>query len=449
MKSPYSYTPLTPRSPFAIDRSLILPIALLSTLLLGVILHCGYHFLQHIHILDPIFPSGIASLTNPTDTQEDAQLYVSSYNGVITTLNFTEGKLKAVEKTKGCGGSPSWLTYNQRNVVYCLDEGLESDKGAISSFELAESEHGKLERLDQMATELGPVSAVVFGDESDGLAVAHYGGSALTTWSIRNPKFLTPMQTFKYSLPHPGPNPNRQEAPHPHQVVLDPTRRFLLVPDLGADLIRIYLVDGEEYWLTKVDPLVVAPGSGPRHLSFAVAKERTFMYVVTELANTVVGYEVLYEGEGHHTKMTFDQVWSSGIHGGRKAVPEGAAASEIIISPDSKFLIIASRNESTFTIPNLDATNNTHASIPSDPLINFAIEPDTGHLALLQEVPCGGSGPRQFSMNKAGTLVAIGLQDDGRVVILERDAGTGMLGDVEFLSWTDVEGQVTAVVFKE
>lgn len=78
--------------------------------------------------------------------------------------------------------------------------------------------------------------------------------------------------------------------------------------------------------------MVVAPGSGPRHLAFVVKETKTFMYLVTELANTIVGYEVVYGGKF----IAFKEIWSSGIHGKGKDVPQGAAAAEIAVSV-SKF----------------------------------------------------------------------------------------------------------------
>jgi 6-phosphogluconolactonase (cycloisomerase 2 family) len=136
------------------------------------------------------------------------------------------------------------------------------------------------------------------------------------------------VQVQEYNLPKPGPDPSRQEASHPHAAVLDPTQRFILVPDLGADLIHVYGVDVEGLALSKLDPLVVAPGSGPRHLTFVVKETKTFMYLVTELANTIVGYEVVYGGGF----IVFREVWSSGIHGKGNNIPQGAAAAEIAVS---------------------------------------------------------------------------------------------------------------------
>ena len=50
-------------------------------------------------------------------------------------------------------------------------------------------------------------------------------------------------------------------------------------------------------------------------------------------------------------------------------------------------------------------------------------------------------------MNKAGTLVAVGLQHSGKVVIIERDAGSGELGDM--VAEVDGLGLVTCVIWDE
>lgn len=50
-------------------------------------------------------------------------------------------------------------------------------------------------------------------------------------------------------------------------------------------------------------------------------------------------------------------------------------------------------------------------------------------------------------MNKAGTKLAIGLQTDGRVVVMKRDPKSGKLGDFE--SFANVQGQITSVIFDE
>lgn len=115
------------------------------------------------------------------------------------------------------------------------------------------------------------------------------------------------------------------------------------------------------------------------------------------------------------------------------------------VQSDGKFLTVSSRNDSAFSITNPDT--NEGAQIPSDSLNSFTINAETGELTLLQKFPAGGRIPRQFSVNKAGSLVAVGLQSDSRVVLISRDAVSGKLGEI--IASTKVEGEVTAVIFDE
>lgn len=64
-----------------------------------------------------------------------------------------------------------------------------------------------------------------------------------------------------------------------------------------------------------------------------------------------------------------------------------------------------------------------------------------------QLAPAGGRFPRQFSVNKKGDLVAVGLQLDGRVVVLQRHVRSGRLG--EFVASVEVYGEVTSVIWDE
>jgi hypothetical protein len=54
--------------------------------------------------------------------------------------------------------------------------------------------------------------------------------------------------------------------------------------------------------------------------------------------------------------------------------------------------------------------------------------------------------PRQLSVNKAGTLAAVGLQDDVRVVIIERKSD-GSFGD--FVAHVDIASSPTSVIWDE
>lgn len=266
------------------------------------------------------------------------------------------------------------------------------------------------------------------------------GGSAFTTWDVSNPNSLKLLQTKTFKLTGPPSRPDRQDAPHPHEAVLDPTGKFLLVPDLGMDLIHLYSFDPNTLALKDITPLSVKPGSGPRHITFVVKGSKTFAYLVTELGNTIIGYDVTYP----NGQIKLTEIFNIPSHGAGPAEPSSYAASEVVVSPDTNYLIVSSRAENSTSIPDFDDPSRI---IPSDPLINFKINPTTGQLQLLQVVPAGGQFPRQFSINKEGNLLAVGLQNDGRVVFVDRCPETGLLGG--FVAYADIEGQITAAIFDQ
>lgn len=162
-------------------------------------------------------------------------------------------------------------------------------------------------------------------DETDSHAS---GGSAFSTWDVSDPAKITAVQTETFNFTKPAADPARQTAPHPHEAFLDPTGKFIAVPDLGTDEIRLFAVGGANLTARPLPPVAVAPGSGPRHVAFAVKGDKTFMYLVTELASTIVGYRVTYPAGA----IKLEELWTMGAHGKDKPVPKTAFASEIVIS---------------------------------------------------------------------------------------------------------------------
>ena len=238
----------------------------------------------------------------------------------------------------------------------------------------------------------------------------------------------------------PGPNPSRQDAPHPHEALMDPTNSYIVVPDLGADLVRVFSINSTTSMIIPTTSFSAPPGSGPRHGAFTTHGSDTYFFLVSELANTVASYKVTYCNDG----LTFAEVFESGFYG-NMTTPEGAAAAEAILSPDQLFLLTSSRNATLFDIQNFDPHNSTR--IPSDTLQSWAVDSNSGALSFNQLAPAGGSFTRKFSLNRNGTLVAVGLQDDSRVVIIEWNIENGRFGN--FVAEVDIPGQITSVIWDE
>ncbi|KAM0281767.1 hypothetical protein ACHAQH_003349 [Verticillium albo-atrum] len=396
----------------------------------------------------------IPERSSTSDATASLVLYAASYSGTVTALNLTftsdgNATLRLLSESTACAPNPSWLTLDaEDSVLYCTDEGLQADHGSVSAFNVS---NGGLALLGKVDTVIGPPSVPLIELMIASKKAFIYSssiGSSLTTINVTSLSALSLLNTTTYTLPSPGPVPSRQEAPHPHQATLDPTGRFLLVPDLGADLTRVYLIDPSTLALQPLEPLIAAPGSGPRHVVFLETPTGdTYLYLVTELANKITAYAVSYAGdEGIH----FDRVFQCPTHGAGNTVPEGAAAAEVAVSPDSRFLIVSSRNERSFVIPSPDTEDPSAPGvdkIESDSLITYLISPETGELVFLQKFPAGGLIPRHFSVSADGSLVAVALQQDGRVVILRRDVETGQLK--EMIASVRLEGEVTAVIFSE
>ncbi|THX12202.1 3-carboxy-cis,cis-mucoante lactonizing enzyme [Aureobasidium pullulans] len=382
-------------------------------------------------------------------------LFVSDYSGNISTLELTEhGGHYSLTKTSanaGCAPNPSWLALDtNHNTLYCLNEGLEVTNGSLTSFTINSSGH--LHKIHREQTISGPVSGVIYGNpaEKRSIALAHYSGSALSTWNLdaNHTAAFEFQQDILFNLTKPGPNAERQDAPHEHEAVLDPTGNFIVVPDLGADLIRIFSIDAGSGDLVAEKPFAVLPGSGPRHVVFyqpygvVGTQATTFMFLVSELANTVTSFRVSYPKIGG---MGFKQVFETSTYGDL-AVPEGNAAAEIAVTPDNRFLIISNRNNTSFHIPSPSSSPHNTTSIPSDSLSTFSLQKD-GTLKHIQLWPSGGMFPRHFSLNKFGDLLAVGMQYDRSVVVFERDAALGTVGK-PVARWVG-GGNVTCVVWEE
>ncbi|KAL8894782.1 MAG: hypothetical protein Q9192_004051, partial [Flavoplaca navasiana] len=208
-----------------------------------------------------------------TTSVSATRLYVSSYDGNITTFNFTKTSnatynLARIDMNIGCAPNPSWLQIDEmKGNLFCLDENFASTTNAsIASFKINKDATGpSLRKVTNITVPASPVHSSIY-TSSNGtqlLAIAHYI-HALTTYNI-NPQTatFTLSQNFNFT-DAPGPKP-QQAVPRPHQVIIDPMKKYFVVPDLGADLIRVFYIDPLTLKIAERPSIPVPKGSGPRH----------------------------------------------------------------------------------------------------------------------------------------------------------------------------------------
>lgn len=154
-------------------------------------------------------------------------------------------------------------------------------------------------------------------------------GSAVSLWDITHDGILSREQQLFFYQGAPGPGP-RQSAPHEHQVLLDPTGRYLVVPAFGLDEIQVFSIEGTG--IKQLPSSQAAPGSGPRHGAFwsaggAGQTNPLYFFLLAEITSDLTTYEVTYTETG----LNFTELDVTNSYGGAP-VPEGNGAAEIVVS---------------------------------------------------------------------------------------------------------------------
>ncbi|KAF2792587.1 putative isomerase YbhE [Melanomma pulvis-pyrius CBS 109.77] len=374
-----------------------------------------------------------------------AQLYATHYSGTVNQLTFSGTSLTLTSSTKTNNNLPAWISYDSAGKgVYVTDETWTAQTGSLVGFSIGAS--GALTQSGKVTTPQGVVASALYGGD-DGrsyIVNAHYQTSQITTFKL--PLSNTqPLQTFKYSMNGVGAVPSRQEAPHPHGAMVDPTGEFLIVTDLGADTIRIYKIEKATGKLTDCPSAKPPAGTGPRHSAFWVPSagssrirraEGTMLFVANELSNTVSAWSVTYPSGGCLT-LALKQTLSP--YANNAAAPRGTKVGEVRVKDN--FVYTSNRNDKKF-------------GAQADSITQYTIS-SSGSITFTENTSSYSWYPRTFDINKAGDYVAIGGQTTANVAIVKRDVVTGKLtGQVANLrigsaGSAENEDGVSAVVWAE
>jgi 6-phosphogluconolactonase len=189
-----------------------------------------------------------------------------------------------------------------------------------------------------------------------------------------------------------GPNKERQEGPHAHMVLPTPDNQYLLVTDLGADLIVVYRFDGENGKLERVGAGTVEPGAGPRHM--ALHGNGRILFVLNELHSTLTSFQF---AAGQLTALQSLSTLPAEFSG------ESTCAA-IRLGENGRFVY---------------ASNRGHDSIAT-----FAFDEASEWLTLVDHTATQGQTPRDFIL--LDDLLLAGNQDSDTVTHYQIDAATGV-----------------------
>jgi len=228
--------------------------------------------------------------------------------------------------------------------------------------------------------------------------VANYVGGSIALLPVQPNGALAPAA---HAVQHTGKGPNdkRQEAPHAHCILADPSNRFVLAADLGVDRVFVYRLDIDAKSLQRVEggEAVMSPGAGPRHIAFHPTLPLVF--VANELDSTVA--TLRFDGERGalspmDTRSTVPTGWTGKNYPG-----------DIHVSSSGRTVYVSNRGHNSIAV--------------------FSVTESTGALVLDHVVSTQGDWPRNFSLDPTGRWLLVANQRSNDVIVFACDSDNGRL----------------------
>jgi len=337
---------------------------------------------------------------------ERVLVYVGTYThgeseGIyIFRLDQDTGGLEPIGKATNIT-NPSFLAVSpNKQYLYAVNEvgSFEGKRtGAVSSYSI-NLETGELTFLNTKPSGGASPCYVTVDGTGRYILVANYANGSVCVLPIMDDGSLGDATDI---VQHRGSsvNPKRQEGPHAHSVILDPSNRYAYVADLGIDKIMIYKFDSERGKLIPNDQPWTSthPGAGPRH--FTIHPNQRFAYVINELDSTITAFS--FDSETGRLKPM--QTIST--------LPEGYEGTnypaDIHVSPSGRFLYGSNRGHNSIVIYNIDE--------------------ETGRLSMIGHESTRGGIPRNFAIDPNGKFLFVANKESDNIVAFRLDEDTGLL----------------------
>lgn len=320
-------------------------------------------------------------------------MLVGTYTGEsshgIYTFRFNQETGQAVVLDSFAMSNPSYLTPSADGQrVYAVSE-MDDASAAVVALEL-DKITGKLTQFGVQPTLGGAPCYVATNGRS--VLTANYSGGTMSVFPLRDDGRLEPVDSlFQGSAT--GPDMNRQQEPHVHCACFSPDGNYIFATDFSADRIQRFLVHPDEASPQALAETVdLAPGSGPRHLTFSPNGRQA--YLINELSGKVVVFDYL-NGELHQK-----QVIAADTLGAR-------GSADIHLSPDGRYLYASNR-------------------LKGDGLAIFSVNPTDGTLAKVG-YQLTGLHPRNFSITPNGRYLLVACRDSDVIQVFLRNEETGAL----------------------
>lgn len=277
-------------------------------------------------------------------------------------------------------------------------------------------------QIDQGTGKLKWTGAVPLADSMVSIAVDKTGKWLVST------SFGGHNNSVNQIYPGGGVNPEPAEAfssggKNPHAVVFDQSNKFVYIPQLGTDEIKVHTFNASlKKPLSETSTSIpVQKQNGPRHL--VISQDNKFAYVLSEMTGQVLVFSRdLKTGLLNQIQSISSLPSDSKLVPGRPRPPTGSPeatafddsnmifCAEIKLTPNGKFLYTSERTKSTLT--------------------GFEVDPISGKIKYLFTIPTEEM-PRGFNVDPSGQfLVAVGQKSD-KVSLYSINQANGELNLIE------------------
>ncbi|WP_420169777.1 lactonase family protein [Streptomyces violaceoruber] len=291
---------------------------------------------------------------------------------------------------------PSFLAVGARDGETVLYAVGESAPGVAAAF----SADGDVPALLGSVQAVGGDGPTHLALAANHLVTANYTSGSVTALPVLDDGALGPASdVLRYEGS--GPDPDRQEGPHAHQVLADPSGAWVVGVDLGTDAVRVCALDPATGSLTLHGETALRPGTGPRHLAFHPSGSLAYVLGELEPVLTVCRWDAA--------------AGRLDVLGDAPVLPEDVEAaddagrtypSEVVVAHDGRFLWTANRGHDSISVLTLDESGEK--------------------AALVATVGCGGHWPRDLTLDPSGQWLYAANERSGNVSWFAVDAQTGI-----------------------
>jgi 6-phosphogluconolactonase len=337
-----------------------------------------------------------------TATMRSQPFFVGTYTdgesqGIYQYALNEDGSLKKI-KLLVKSEMPSFLAKSQDNrFLFAVNETNHNQQGGtIESYKIQEDSLILINRSPSG----GAHPCFVTSNEDGYVLVANYTGGNIGLLKHGKDGKLTGLLDIQQ---HTGQGTtDRQQAPHAHSSWFEPSGDGIISVDLGTN----------ELWFSQLDltnqklvsaaqgKLAMAPGAGPRHLTFH--PNGRWIYVVNELDGSVALVEKTNNG-AYTLGATISTLPND--------FTEPNSCADIHISSDGKFVY---------------ASNRGHNSI-----VIFSVDERIGSLSVVAHESTRGDGPRNFTLSPDEDFLLVANQRTNNIISFRRDREKGTLEFVD------------------